>query len=91
MVEVTTQGGAEKPRRKTGDWRGLPTVLTYIAVIGSAVGIFSVIAAFADSSSFRTAGAVGADWIIAGYVFAAALSTYAVAAIIAALRGILNR
>ena len=88
MAETTES--TTKPRN-TGDWRGLPTVLVWIAVIGFAGGVFSVIAAFADASNFFTERAVGADWLIAGYFGGAALSTYCVAAIVAALRGPLNR
>jgi len=90
MSAIQEAAGTKGLKRNTGDWRGLPTVLAWISAVGFAGSLFAGFAVFVDASSFRGSSAVGADWLIAASIFGAALLTYCVAAMIAALRGILD-
>ena len=81
-IESTTA----KPKRNTGDWRGLPNVLGVLAALGIVAVPIGAAAMYGDSD---VPGAVIAAAIFNGWLSCVGL--YVAAAIVAALRGPLNR
>jgi hypothetical protein len=85
-MATAEKDAVSKAKRNTGDWRGLPNVLGGIAILGI-IGVPIGAALVYDSSGVP--GGVVATAIFSGWF--SCLGMYAVAAIIAALRGILNK
>lgn len=84
MPTKTEPATAEKSKRRTGDWRGLPLALVCGAVILWVI-TFALLTSFPDEGSGQFLWMVGTVGAFLG------IAIWAAAAIIAALRGILNQ
>lgn len=83
MVEATGQGGAIKPPRETGDWRGWPQFMIVVCAILNVAGVLGGLALGSENGMIGWAFFIGCE--------CSAFVLYSLTAIIAALRGILNR
>lgn len=90
MVEVTNQGGAEKPRRKTGDWRGWPQFMIFVTAVLIVTGIVGGLVIGTGNSGDLDLDPTAMGWAFFARCEIAAFVLYSLTAIIAALRGLLN-
>lgn len=83
MVDVSTQEAVKKPRRETGDWRGWPQFMIVVCAILNVAGVLGGMGLGSENGMIGWAFFVGCE--------GSAFVLYSLTAIIAALRGILNR
>jgi len=83
-MSTAIESSNTRKARNTGDWRGLPTVLGCIAMTLPFLGFMT---ALLNGGRINDA----ALWVIFGSSVLCGALTYVLAAIIAALRGIVNK